>query len=201
MDKQVIHFTSVPIPNVEIVENAMPLNVLALQGMFKNQEIQSIHPHAKAALKSFFIQFNKIKTAGGLVYHPQSDSYLWIKRLGLWDLPKGKIEQGESSKDAAIREIIEECGLTGKLSLKYRICSTYHVYEFKNKSILKKITGTIWSMKGIYRQNLRRRKVLQKFSGSRKKPSIVSFLKHIHLFKKLFCMHLNPNFMLNLISK
>ncbi len=138
MDKQVIHFTSVPIPNVEIVENAMPLNVLALQGMFKNQEIQSIHPHAKAALKSFFIQFNKIKTAGGLVYHPQSDSYLWIKRLGLWDLPKGKIEQGESSKDAAIREIIEECGLTGQLSLKYRICSTYHVYEFKNKSILKK---------------------------------------------------------------
>ena len=138
MDKQVIHFTSVPIPHVEIVENAMPLNVLALQGMFKNQEIQSIHPHAKAALKSFFIQFNKIKTAGGLVYHPQSDSYLWIKRLGLWDLPKGKIEQGESSKDAAIREIIEECGLTGKLSLKYRICSTYHVYEFKNKSILKK---------------------------------------------------------------
>jgi 8-oxo-dGTP pyrophosphatase MutT (NUDIX family) len=114
------------------------LNVLALQGMFKNQEIQSIHPHAKAALKSFFIQFNKIKTAGGLVYHPKSDSYLWIKRLGLWDLPKGKIEQGESSKDAAIREIIEECGLTGKLSLKHRICSTYHVYEFKNKSILKK---------------------------------------------------------------
>ncbi|MEN9987831.1 MAG: hypothetical protein RLZZ585_870 [Bacteroidota bacterium] len=138
MDKQVIHFTSIPIPNVEIVENAMPLNVLALQGMFKNQEIQSIHPHAKAALKSFFIQFNKIKTAGGLVYHPKSDSYLWIKRLGLWDLPKGKIEQGESSKDAAIREIIEECGLTGKLSLKHRICSTYHVYEFKNKSILKK---------------------------------------------------------------
>jgi 8-oxo-dGTP pyrophosphatase MutT (NUDIX family) len=138
MDKQVIHFTSVPIPHVEIVENAMPLNVLALQGMFKNHEIQAIHSHAKAALKSFFIHFNKIKTAGGLVYHPQSDSYLWIKRLGLWDLPKGKIEQGESSKDAAIREIIEECGLTGKLNLKHRICSTYHVYEFKNKSILKK---------------------------------------------------------------
>ncbi len=138
MDKQVIHFTSVPIPHVEIVENAMPLNVLALQEMFKNQEIQAVHPHAKAALKSFFIHFNKIKTAGGLVYHAQSDAYLWIKRLGLWDLPKGKIEQGESSKDAAIREIVEECGLTGKLKLKHRICSTYHVYEFKNKSILKK---------------------------------------------------------------
>ena len=138
MDKQVIHFTSVPFPHVEIVENAMPLNVLALQGMFKNQEIQAINNHPKSELKSFFKQFNKVKTAGGLVYHPQSDVYLWIKRLGLWDLPKGKIEQGESSKDAAIREIIEECGLMGKLNLKHRICSTYHVYEFKNKSILKK---------------------------------------------------------------
>jgi isopentenyldiphosphate isomerase len=138
MDKQVIHFTSVPIPLVEIVENAMPLNVLALQGLFKNQEIQAVNIHPKAALKSFFKHFNKIKTAGGLVYHSESDSYLWIRRLGLWDLPKGKIERGESSKDAAIREIREECGLTGKLDLKHRICSTYHVYEFKNKSILKK---------------------------------------------------------------
>jgi ADP-ribose pyrophosphatase YjhB (NUDIX family) len=138
MDKQVIHFTSVPISTVDIVENAMPLNILALKGLFKNQEIQAVNQHPKAELKSFFKQFNKLKTAGGLVYHPGTDAYLWIKRLGLWDLPKGKIEHGESSKDAAIREIYEECGLTGKLELKHRICSTYHVYEYKNKSILKK---------------------------------------------------------------
>ncbi len=138
MDKQVIHFTSNPLSNVDIVENAMPLNILSLKEMFKNQEIQAVNPHAKSELKSFFKHFNKLKTAGGLVYHPPSNSYLWIKRLGLWDLPKGKIELGESSKDAAIREIKEECGLTGKLELKHRICSTYHVYEFKNKSILKK---------------------------------------------------------------
>ena len=138
MDKKVIHFTSVPISTVDIVENAMPLNILTLKGLFKNQEIQAVNQHPKAELKSFFKQFNKLKTAGGLVYHPYTDSYLWIKRLGVWDLPKGKIEQGESSKDAAIREIYEECGLTGTLELKHRICSTYHVYEFKNKSILKK---------------------------------------------------------------
>lgn len=138
MDKQVIHFTSVPISTVDIVENAMPLNILTLKGLFKNQEIQAVNQHPKAELKSFFKEFNKLKTAGGLVYHPNTDTYLWIKRLGVWDLPKGKIELGESSKDAAIREIFEECGLTGKLELKHRICSTYHVYEFKNKSILKK---------------------------------------------------------------
>ncbi len=138
MDKHVIHFTSIPIPDVEIVENAIPLNISSLLGMFKNHEIQAVNPHPKSELKTFFKQFNKIKTAGGLVFHPESETYLWIKRLGLWDLPKGKIEQGESSKDAAIREITEECGLTGKLQLKHRICSTYHAYEFKNKSILKK---------------------------------------------------------------
>ena len=138
MDKHVIHFTSVPIPDVEIVENATPLNISSLLGMFKNHEFQAVNPHPKSELKTFFKQFNKIKTAGGLVFHPESETYLWIKRLGLWDLPKGKIEQGESSKDAAIREITEECGLTGNLQLKHRICSTYHAYEFKNKSILKK---------------------------------------------------------------
>ena len=138
MDKHVIHFTSVPIPDIEIVENAMPLNISSLLGILKNQEIQAVNPHPKSELKTFFKQFNKIKTAGGLVYHSDSESYLWIKRLGLWDLPKGKIEQGESSKDAAIREITEECGLTGMLQLKHRICSTYHAYEFRNKSILKK---------------------------------------------------------------
>jgi len=138
MDKQVIHFTSIPIPSVEIVENAMPLNVNELQNLFTNKEIQVIHDHPKSAMKTFFKHFQKIKTAGGLVHHPKNDAYLWIKRLGLWDLPKGKIEKNERSKDAAIREIQEECSLTGSLNLTHRICSTYHVYEFKNKSILKK---------------------------------------------------------------
>ena len=83
MDKQVIHFTSVPISTVDIVENAMPLNILTLKGLFKNQEIQAVNQHPKAELKSFFKQFNKLKTAGGLVYHPHTESYLWIKRLGV----------------------------------------------------------------------------------------------------------------------
>ncbi|MEY4658373.1 MAG: NUDIX hydrolase [Crocinitomicaceae bacterium] len=138
MDKQVIHFTSELIPHVEIVENAMPMNVLALSSLFKNNQIQAINPHPKSEMKSFFKHFNKLKTAGGLVFHAKTQSYLWIKRLGIWDLPKGKIEPGESSKEAALREIREECGLMGEFTLKQRICSTYHVYEFKNKSILKK---------------------------------------------------------------
>jgi ADP-ribose pyrophosphatase YjhB (NUDIX family) len=188
MDKQVIHFTSVPISTVDIVENAMPLNILALKGLFKNQEIQAVNQHPKAELKSFFKQFNKLKTAGGLVYHPGTDAYLWIKRLGLWDLPKGKIEHGESSKDAAIREIYEECGLTGKLELKHRICSTYHVYEYKNKSILKKNNWYYLEYDGDLKTNPQTEESITAVSWMKKKdfekclsqtyPSIQEVIEH-----------------------
>ncbi|MEN9971857.1 MAG: hypothetical protein RIS20_204 [Bacteroidota bacterium] len=188
MDKQVIHFTSVPISTVDIVENAMPLNILALKGLFKNQEIQAVNQHPKAELKSFFKQFNKLKTAGGLVYHPGTDAYLWIKRWGLWDLPKGKIEHGESSKDAAIREIYEECGLTGKLELKHRICSTYHVYEYKNKSILKKNNWYYLEYDGDLKTNPQTEESITAVSWMKKKdfenclsqtyPSIQEVIEH-----------------------
>ena len=34
-----------------------------------------------------------------------------VTNLGYWDLPKGKMEEGEAPQDAAIRECIEETGL------------------------------------------------------------------------------------------
>jgi 8-oxo-dGTP pyrophosphatase MutT (NUDIX family) len=48
-----------------------------------------------------------IKAAGGIVQEP-SGKILMIKRLGLWDLPKGKAEKGESDAETAVREIMEE---------------------------------------------------------------------------------------------
>ena len=36
---------------------------------------------------------------------------LLIYRNGVWDLPKGKIEFGESYEDAALREVAEETGV------------------------------------------------------------------------------------------
>jgi hypothetical protein len=63
------------------------------------------------ACSEFNSLFKKINAAGGIVKNNKGE-YLFIKRLGLWDLPKGKLHKKESSRDGAIREVGEETGLT-----------------------------------------------------------------------------------------
>jgi ADP-ribose pyrophosphatase YjhB (NUDIX family) len=77
-----------------------------------------------------------IEAAGGVVTNKMGDVLL-IYRLKTWDLPKGKIDKGESPEVAAVREIEEETGLT-EVVLGDFICHTYHTYEQKGKRILKK---------------------------------------------------------------
>lgn len=76
-----------------------------------------------------------IEAAGGLVNN-ENNKYLFIKRLGRWDLPKGKLEPNEKKKEAAVREVEEECGIKVK-KLGDKLLKTYHVYEIKGKVVLK----------------------------------------------------------------
>jgi 8-oxo-dGTP pyrophosphatase MutT (NUDIX family) len=84
-------------------------------------------------------QFKVIKAAGGVVFN-EDGQLLLIKRLGLWDLPKGKLEEGEDQRLAALREVHEECGLNF-LGILKKMTNTYHVYFLKGRWILKK---TAW---------------------------------------------------------
>jgi 8-oxo-dGTP pyrophosphatase MutT (NUDIX family) len=88
----------------------------------------------------FFSQLEKIDAAGGIVYHTALEKYLFIHRHGKWDLPKGKIDQGETAEKAAVREIREECGITGLKKIK-PIANTYHCYQMYNDTWIKK---TYW---------------------------------------------------------
>jgi 8-oxo-dGTP pyrophosphatase MutT (NUDIX family) len=83
----------------------------------------------------FKCMFKIIEAAGGLVKNADNE-YLFILRHGKWDLPKGKIEKGESIKNAAIREVEEECGISG-LTITEGIKPTYHTYHINDKAILK----------------------------------------------------------------
>ena len=82
--------------------------------------------------------FKLIYAAGGLIEN--DNNFLFIYRLNKWDLPKGKLEMGESPEEAAIRECEEECGIT-QLSIVNTIPSTYHIYKYKGSYALKK---TFW---------------------------------------------------------
>lgn len=86
--------------------------------------------------KSCFIP---IEAAGGLVTNSDGD-YLFIYRRGKWDLPKGKVDAGETFQNAAVREVMEETGLKDIL-LEKRLISTYHTYPYKKGTALKK---TYW---------------------------------------------------------
>ena len=83
----------------------------------------------------FFNQFSIIEAAGGIVQNEVKD-LLFIYRRGKWDLPKGKLETGETAEVCAEREIEEETGVK-KLLLKHKIGDTYHIYEERGKTILK----------------------------------------------------------------
>ncbi|MBW8334711.1 MAG: NUDIX domain-containing protein [Prolixibacteraceae bacterium] len=72
-------------------------------------------------------QFVQIPAAGGLVKNSDR-SLLFIKRLGVWDLPKGKIDKGETPEIAAIREVEEECAVKG-LKIIRQLDSTFHIYR------------------------------------------------------------------------
>ena len=77
-----------------------------------------------------------IKAAGGLVANANGE-FLFIYRNKKWDLPKGKVDKGEKVKDAAVREVEEECGVKVE-KRNDRICKTYHVYEMDGRLILKR---------------------------------------------------------------
>lgn len=92
-------------------------------------------------LKNLWTHFSKlykiIEAAGGLVKN-EEDKILFIKRLGKWDLPKGKIEKGESLENAALREIKEETGLN--VNLDKFLDTTYHIYKERNGDRILKTT-------------------------------------------------------------
>lgn len=102
-----------------------------------------IVPNTAAWLEKQQSKLQSIDAAGGLVKNADG-AYLFIFRRGKWDLPKGKIDEGERVEHAAVREVEEECGVK-VAELGDLITSTYHIYPYQDGLAFKK---TYWfSMK------------------------------------------------------
>ncbi len=103
-------------------------------------------PDIKHIWKIFRIYFTEVGAAGGLVKH-RSGKYLFIEKKGRLDLPKGHIEQGEEPEACALREVSEECGITGHYIVK-PICPSYHTYSWEGISYLKKTSWYLMEYDG-----------------------------------------------------
>jgi 8-oxo-dGTP pyrophosphatase MutT (NUDIX family) len=106
-------------------------------------------PDIKHIWKIFRIFFTEVGAAGGLVKHT-SGRYLFIEKKGKLDLPKGHIEEGEEPETCALREVSEECGITGHKIVK-AISPSYHTYSWEGISYLKKTNWFLMSYDGKMR--------------------------------------------------
>ena len=92
----------------------------------------------------------KIVAAGGIVEN-ENKEILLIFRRGKWDLPKGKLDEGETIEECAVREVEEETGLRS-IQQGELIEVTLHNYLEKGTEIEKE---TYWyAMKVEGEQNL-----------------------------------------------
>lgn len=85
--------------------------------------------------KELLWSFYPLHSGGGIVLNENGD-VLMIFRRGKWDLPKGKLDEGEDIEQCSIREVQEETGLK-TVSIKSKICNTLHIYPMNSKLILK----------------------------------------------------------------
>lgn len=83
----------------------------------------------------------QIIAAGGLLTNPQGQ-ILWIYRRGFWDLPKGKLDEGETIQTCAVREVMEETGMQ-QIELHDLLKYTNHTYfdSYNNQEVTKR---TYW---------------------------------------------------------
>lgn len=113
------------------------LNYIELLEKNKHHEgiiIQS--DNAEQLWKDFKSLYFYIKAGGGLVINPFG-KVLLIFRRGVWDLPKGKQDPGETLAQTAIREVREETGIPD-LKIIEKMGNGYHCYMMSKQRTLKR---------------------------------------------------------------
>jgi 8-oxo-dGTP pyrophosphatase MutT (NUDIX family) len=149
-DNQLLHKKGIKIINIETVDEMQIKYRETVHNSSLKREIYFHNANLKTLFEYFSSMFQVIEAAGGLVENEKGE-YLFIFRNGKWDLPKGKIEKGEKIKDAAIREVEEECGIRD-IKISEELPVTYHTYVLKEKNILKR---TYWyKMKSAFNGKL-----------------------------------------------
>ncbi len=95
------------------------------------------HPIEEEILAKFTEKIPLVAAAGGVVTNDKG-KVLFIYRNDKWDLPKGKLDPGETIEECAIREVEEETGVRG-LEIENFLKTTYHIFKRNNIYKLKEV--------------------------------------------------------------
>ena len=95
------------------------------------------HPNLEEILKKFTKEVPLVVAAGGVVTNPKG-KVLFIYRNKRWDLPKGRLDKGETIEQCALREVEEETGVKG-LIIENFLTTTYHIFKQKGEHKLKEV--------------------------------------------------------------
>lgn len=90
-------------------------------------------------LANLLQEYQYVRSSGGIV-HNAKGQILMIFRLKVWDFPKGKVENGESNEEAAVREVLEETGVKARITNPVPL-SIFHTYDTYGPKMVKE---TLW---------------------------------------------------------
>ncbi len=119
------------------------IDFLQLNGSEKLEKVTFLVTSTEAFKKFVKKELQFVKASGGVVEN-HDEKLLMIKRLGFWDLPKGKAEGGENAEETALREVEEECSVS--IFVKDKVVTTWHTYFNKGKLVIKR---TKWYAMGL----------------------------------------------------
>ena len=117
------------------------LNLHTIKAMIHEMQLPEVHAgifihnNLEELKKTFWKKFTVIKAGGGFVIN-NKEEVLLIFRRNKWDLPKGKLDKGETLEQCAVREVREETGLK-KVKLLSPLTVTYHTYHEGTRFVLK----------------------------------------------------------------
>jgi 8-oxo-dGTP pyrophosphatase MutT (NUDIX family) len=91
-------------------------------------------------VKNHTLKSIEIQACGGVLFRVKDAvvEVLLIYRRNFWDIPKGKLEDGESVAMCAVREVSEEVGIPLPMVVT-SLCSTRHTYR-QSSVMIKKTT-------------------------------------------------------------
>jgi len=159
----------------------------------KNQPDVAVYGYKpKNMFKDFKSYFSFIHAAGGIVKN-EKEQVLFIKKRGVWDLPKGKVDKKEKPKRGAIREVKEETGIK-KIKAGKKLVPTYHIFKRKREYILKKTDWYLMEASSKSKLVPEKKEGITKVAWLEKEKAISAINSSYRSLAESFLLYMNGSF-------